>query len=537
MSGYHKTIDREVLKHSAPLLALCALVLSGLVLMFYDGIQNMFRVWTIKEEYSHGFFLPIIAIYILWQRSVTLSQLPYRGSYLGVFVVCVGLMLGLMGELGTLYTVIQYGFLVAIFGVVLSVTGVSTFRYYLFPLLILLFMVPLPSFIYRSLSSELQLVSSQIGVAVIQLFDIPVYLEGNVIDLGKMKLQVVEACSGLRYLFPLSALAYILALMYQANVFLKAIVFVSSIPITVVMNSLRIGLIGVTVDTWGEKAAEGLLHDFEGWVVFMSSLAIIIFEIRLLSWLIGDKRSLTDVLQVEAHNAGKPNSLAESIGSKGISSSSLRPFYFSTVVILLFSAVFFYSPEREEIIPDRDVFASYPQDLGQWSGQRDYLNPAHLKSLKLSDYLMINYSEQPGYPVNYYVAYYDSQQKGRSAHSPKSCMPGDGWEMSDFERTEITLGNDFLLPVNRTVISKGSQTSLVYYWFQQRGRLLNNEYLVKFYLLWDSITKQRTDGAMIRVTTPVFPHEGVEQADERIQKLIRESQALLQNYVPGYLMP
>ena len=112
-------------------------------------------------------------------------------------------------------------------------------------------------------------------------------------------------------------------------------------------------------------------------------------------------------------------------------------------------------------------------------------------------------------------------------------MPGDGWEMSGFERTEIKLGNNFSLPVNRTVIRKGSQTSLVYYWFQQRGRVLNNEYLVKFYLLWDSITKQRTDGAMIRVTTPVFQHEGVEQADERIQKLIRESQTLLQSYVPG----
>ncbi len=528
MSEYYKTIDREVLRQRTPLLALCGLVLSGLVLMFYDGIEYMFRIWTIKEEYSHGFLLPLITIYILWQRKILLSQLPYRGSYLGVFVVCIGLMLGLMGELGTLYTVIQYGFLLAIFGVVLSVTGVSTFRHYLFPLLILVFMVPLPSFIYNSLSSELQLISSKIGVAVIQLFDIPVYLEGNVIDLGKMKLQVVEACSGLRYLFPLSALAYILALMYQANAFLKAIIFLSSIPVTVAMNSLRIGLIGVTVDTWGEKAAEGLLHDFEGWVVFMSSLAIIIFEIRLLSWLMGDKRSLAEVLAVvESH------SMTEPVGSKGISNSSLRPFYFSAGVIFLFSAVFFYSPEREEIIPDRDVFASYPQDLAQWSGQRDYLNPAHLKSLKLSDYLMINYAEQPGYPVNYYVAYYDSQQKGRSAHSPKSCMPGDGWEMSDFERTEITLGNDFSLPVNRTVIRKGNQTSLVYYWFQQRGRLLNNEYLVKLYLLWDSITKQRTDGAMIRVTTPVFPHEGVEQADERIQKLIRESQSLLQNYVPG----
>ncbi|MBV1869757.1 MAG: VPLPA-CTERM-specific exosortase XrtD [Gammaproteobacteria bacterium] len=534
MSEYYKTIDREVLRQRAPQLALCGLVLSGLVLMFYDGLEYMFRVWMTKEEYSHGLLLPLITLYILWQRKALLSQLPYRGSYLGVLVVCVGLMLGLMGELGTLYTAIQYGFLVAIFGIVLSVTGISTFKHYLFPLLILVFMVPLPSFIYNSLSSQLQLVSSQIGVAVIQLFDIPVYLQGNVIDLGKMKLQVVEACSGLRYLFPLSALAYILALMYQANAFLKGVVFLSSIPVTVAMNSLRIGLIGVTVDAWGKKAAEGVLHDFEGWVVFMSSLVIIIFEIRLLSWLMGDKRPLAEVLAVvEPRSAGEPRSMIESVGAKGMSSSSLRPFYFSAVVIIIFSAVFFYSPEREEIIPDRDVFATYPQDLGQWSGRRDYLNPAHLKALKLSDYLMINYSEQPGYPVNYYVAYYDSQQKGRSAHSPKSCMPGDGWEMSGFERTEIKLGNNFSLPVNRTVIRKGSQTSLVYYWFQQRGRVLNNEYLVKFYLLWDSITKQRTDGAMIRVTTPVFQHEGVEQADERIQKLIRESQTLLQSYVPG----
>lgn len=532
MSGYNKTIDREILKQNATLLTLCAFVLSGLGLIFYDGIQDMFRVWMQKEEYSHGFFLPIIAIYILWQRNVTLSQLPYRGSYFGVVTVCAGLMLGLMGELGTLYTLIQYGFLLTIFGLVLSVTGVSTFRYYLFPLLILVFMVPLPSFIYNNLSSQLQLISSKIGVFVIQLFDIPVYLEGNVIDLGKMKLQVVEACSGLRYLFPLSALAYILALMYQANVFLKAIVFVSSIPVTVAMNSLRIGLIGVTVDTWGKEAAEGLLHDFEGWVVFMSSLAIIVLEIRLLSRLTGDKRPLTEVLQVELRNAGKPKSWGDAIGSKDASSFSLRPFYSSVAAILIFSAVWFYSPEREEVIPERNIFASYPQSVGQWSGQRDYLKPDHLKSLRLSDYLMMNYSEEPGYPVNYYVAYYDSQQKGRSAHSPKSCMPGDGWEMSDFERTEITLANDFVLPVNRTLIRKGSQTSLVYYWFQQRGRLLNNEYMVKFYLLWDSISKGRTDGAMIRVTTPVFPHENVGQADARVLKLIRESQTLLQSYVP-----
>ncbi|MBL4607342.1 MAG: VPLPA-CTERM-specific exosortase XrtD [Pseudomonadales bacterium] len=530
MFGNQDLFDNRVIKVNASLVALCTMTLIALMLLFFDGISHMFRVWMIKEEYSHGFFLPLIAIYILWQRRNFLAQLPNTGSYLGFFVVCFGMALGAVGELGTLYTVIQYGFVVAIFGVILSITGVSSFRHYFFPLLILVFMIPFPSFLYNSLSSKLQLISSEIGVAVIQLFNIPVYLEGNVIDLGKMKLQVVEACSGLRYLFPLSALAYVLALMFQANTYFKVLVFLSSVPVTIIMNSFRIGLIGVTVDIWGKKAAEGLLHDFEGWVVFMSSLAVLILEIIVLARITGDKRALGDLLQIQATNVNPSTSFA---AQDGASKKGLRPFYLSIAAILLLSGVLFLSPERDENIPERISFSAYPEQLGIWSGQRDYLNPDHLKSLKLTDYLLMNYSSQLGAPVNYYVAYYDSQQKGRSAHSPKSCIPGDGWEMSGFKSFDLAITDEFSLPVNRTLIKKGTQTSLIYYWFQQRGRVLNNEYLVKFYILWDSLTLGRTDGAMIRVTTPVFANEPVAQAEERIQTLIRESQSSLQNYVPG----
>lgn len=112
------------------------------------------------------------------------------------------------------------------------------------------------------------------------MFQIPVFLEGNIIDLGVYQLQVVEACSGLRYLFPLMSLGFIAAYFYQAAFWKRAIVFLMTIPITILMNSFRIGVIGVMVDNWGISMAEGFLHDFEGWIIFMACAAILFFAGR-----------------------------------------------------------------------------------------------------------------------------------------------------------------------------------------------------------------------------------------------------------------
>ena len=113
------------------------------------------------------------------------------------------------------------------------------------------------------------------------MFGISVYLEGNVIDLGSYKLQVVEACSGLRYLFPLVSLSFIAAYIYHGAFWKKAIIFLSSIPITVLMNSFRIGVIGVLVEYGGPGQAEGFLHDFEGWIIFMACIAILVLEMAI----------------------------------------------------------------------------------------------------------------------------------------------------------------------------------------------------------------------------------------------------------------
>ena len=139
----------------------------------------------------------------------------------------------------------------------------------------LIFMLPLPQFVYWKLSIFLQLVSSELGVWFVQLAGVPVFLEGNVIDLGVYKLQVAEACSGLRYLFPILSFSYLFAILYRGPIWHKAVLLLMAAPLTVFMNSVRIGMIGVLVNSYGIGQAEGFLHFFEGWVIFGACIGLL----------------------------------------------------------------------------------------------------------------------------------------------------------------------------------------------------------------------------------------------------------------------
>lgn len=200
------------------------------VLMYWDGLAYLVEQWLSQEEYSHGFLIPVIAVYLLWQNKDALQKLECRGSWWGVAVVTAGLGLFLIGELGTLYILIQYSLLIVLAGLVITFAGLAGLRATWVPLIVMLLMIPLPNFLYQGLSSQLQLISSELGVAVIRFCGVSVFLEGNVIDLGAMKLQVAEACNGLRYLFPLFTVSFILAYMFRAPIWMRLLVFVSALP-------------------------------------------------------------------------------------------------------------------------------------------------------------------------------------------------------------------------------------------------------------------------------------------------------------------
>ena len=191
--------------------------------------------------------------------------------------------------------IVHYSFLLALFALGLALYGWAGMKLTWAAVVYLVFMIPLPIFLYQGLSAVLQLISTNLGVAVIRLFDIGVFVEGNVIDLGVYQLQVVEACSGLRYMFPLISLAFIAAVLYQGRLWQKTLVVLSAVPITILMNGGRIGVIGVLVEYFGIKAAEGFLHYFEGWIIFMVCAGVLIIEMLLLNLVFETQRSWRDM--------------------------------------------------------------------------------------------------------------------------------------------------------------------------------------------------------------------------------------------------
>ncbi len=498
------------------------------VAAFAGDIQSLYHTWTSQEEYSHGILIPFISAFLIYQKSDRLQLLPFTGSWLGVGIVLFGVLLHLAGRMAVVSTLGQYALVIALAGLFLALMGWQAFRLIIVAMAMLAFMVKLPTFIYHNLSSELQLISSQIGVWFIRLFDISVYLEGNVIDLGAMKLQVVEACNGLRYLFPLMALSLILAIFYKASFWRKALVFLSSMPITVLMNSFRIGAIGVTVEYWGKEMAEGFLHDFEGWVVFMAAFLVIFAEIILLNKLVGEKRPLAEVLSLELPARSDP---AQQRQPRKIPYS----FYAALVVLALFFAASQNLKVGDTVHPARTPLSQFPLAVGEWFGLPSRLDPVFLQELQLDDYIVADYRAGGGKPINFYVAYYNVQAEGEGTiHSPRSCLPGSGWRIKTL--TQQTLPDiqwsGTPVEVNRAIIAKDQQQVLVYYWLQQRGRVITNEFMAKWWIFWDRIFRNRTDGALVRVMVEIEPFADISVVEQRLQTFVAETVPLLHKHIP-----
>jgi exosortase D (VPLPA-CTERM-specific) len=497
------------------------------LLTFSGSLLELVNRWIKQEEYSHGFLIPVIVAWLLWTRRDALLASIGRPSWLGPTLILVAALMQIVGKLSSLFVLSQIGFIVVLFGIALGLGGYSLLKVVFVPIVFLLFAIPLPYFIDSVLSFRLQLISSELGTDFIRLMQIPVYLEGNVIDLGVYKLQVVEACSGLRYLYPLMSLGFLAAYLFQAPLWQRALVFLSTIPITIVMNSLRIGIVGVLVNSYGPQDADGFLHMFEGWIIFLACAGVLVAEMSLLAVVSSDK-SFFEVFYPPKVTATLANG------------QSIRPSFGTAMAACLLllcvaGAATLFVSARKEILPSRTLFASFPTTLGDWHGKPGVLDSETLGVLGLTDYIISDYAKPSGRPVNFYVAYYATQRSGFSPHSPAVCIPGNGWQIADLKRTTYrSKDGQVSLPFNRVVIVRGSDKQLVYYWFEERGMKIANEWLSKLYLLRDAMFKNRTDGALVRLTTPIYPGEDLSDGDKRLQEFARIVVPKLDAYVPSY---
>ncbi|HWF62592.1 MAG TPA: VPLPA-CTERM-specific exosortase XrtD [Nitrospira sp.] len=511
------------------------LIVALLGYMYADSLVFLFSRWFGTEDYSHGIFVPLISGFLVWQSRHRLSQVSGEKSWWGFAVIALGFVVYVVGELSTLFVVLHVSLWIVIVGLAVTLLGIRGIKAVAFPLSYLLTAIPLPTFFYAGLSSQLQLWSSSLGIGCLQLVGVMAFREGNVIDLGPVQLQVVEACSGIRYLLPLTSLALLCAYLFKDRMWKRVFLVLSSIPISILINGFRIGMIGVLVELYGKGAAEGFYHLFEAWVIFMVSFGLLILEMALLGKLGAavPRKSLSERLMWsnQAVDAGREVGLKNSPGNI----FSPGPAYLCSVALFapftLFSTMLM---GREEIPPPRAAFVDFPMQIDGWRGEPFPLERHYIDALRFDDYVLADYRSNTRHHVNFYAAYYRSQRKGQSAHSPQSCLPGGGWEIASLTHKELPSSRLMPQPVmvNRAVIHKGDQKQIVLYWFKQRERSLADEYLVKVYLLWDALSRQRTDGALVRLASPVGPGESEAVVDQRLQEFAAEIGQELSRFVP-----
>jgi exosortase D (VPLPA-CTERM-specific) len=493
-------------------LAVACLSLVLLAVTFRHPVAVLLGYWA-RPQYSHGYVIPVVALLIAWRDLAERRPLP-APSWQGIWIILLGFGLLALGELSTFNSASLYGLIVALAGLSMSMIGPAATKILVPALIYLCFAVPPPDFLYTDVSARLQLMASSVAVEALDQLGFPVSQDGNVIDLGIYRLQVAEACSGLRYLFPLTSFSFLAAYMLRDRLWKRAVLFVSAVPIAMALNIARIIIVGITVEFWGIGMAEGFLHGFEGWAIFMACALLLLAEIWLLRRVLPMPGSRFRLEYL---------SLAPPIGRD--LSPNLRPQVMAGAAIILAGAVSFavapdLAPKLRQGVADRLV-AGIPLALGEWHGRPQVIEPDVLAALDLTQYFMADFRDAAaGSPVNLYVAYYATQTIGSAVHSPANCIPGGGWTI--VERSLVTLpGAAGGMPVtaNRLKIRRNNHDQLVYYWFNQRGRDLTEEWAVKWYLFTDKMATGFSDGYLLRLVTDL--PEGHElEADARMQALL-----------------
>jgi exosortase len=250
-------------------------ILSGFFLLLYAPVlQSLILQWWTDPDYGHGFFIPLFSAWVLWRerKHWLRSDVEFSGFGLPVMVGAVGLLL--LGSLGAELFISRLSMLVMLAGMILFLVGWKVLRAVSFPLCYLLFMIPIPVIIYNQITFPLQLIASRLATSWLELVQVPVLRDGNVLILSNYSLEVVEACSGIRSLMTLISLAVAYGYLLEPRRWVRYLLVILMVPSAIVSNAIRIMGAGAMAHRFGPSAAEGFLHTFSGWVIFVTALIL-----------------------------------------------------------------------------------------------------------------------------------------------------------------------------------------------------------------------------------------------------------------------
>lgn len=260
-----------------------AVIVTCLVILYFRVLQGLVSDWLHLPDFSHGFLIPIVSFYFVYERRKELSTLNRSSSWIGLVLLLFGIVLFLLGNLATEYFTMRFSMLVVLGGIILFLLGKEFYRTLFFPLVFLVFMIPIPSVLMDRITFPMQLFASKVAAKSLYLIGIPALREGNVILLANTSLEVAEACSGIRSLISLLALSVVFAYFSQKTILKKVLLILSTFPIAIIANAARVTGTGILAHHYGDKVAKGFFHGFSGWILFVVAFVCLFLVGGLLS--------------------------------------------------------------------------------------------------------------------------------------------------------------------------------------------------------------------------------------------------------------
>jgi exosortase D (VPLPA-CTERM-specific) len=503
-------------------------LLAALLLWLYARVLiHLVAQWAHDPNFSHGFLVPLFSAYVLWRKRARLASISLKPSRTGLFILAFALCILIVGQLGAELFLARVSLLFALAGLIILFCGWPFFRAILFPWAFLLLMIPIPVILFNQITFPLQLLASRISADILELLGVPVALNGNILQLAAMPLNVAEACSGIRSLMSLLTLAIIYGYLVETEdeetenkkrLWIRWLLALASLPIAIAANSVRIIGTGLLVQHGYANAAEGYFHASWGLITFAISLLMLYALHALIRLLFREKEQPATSATVEEPSQSEIS----------------PPYYFVLAALLLASAaIFLQAHTRSETFPPRLALNQFPQQLAAWTSTDIPIDQETLDVLGHGEFLHRIYQKNSNEPdIDLFLAYFPSQRAGETPHSPQHCLPGSGWTPVENQRLTLVLPGHDPFPANRYIITKGNSREMVLYWFWAHNRGVASEYWAKYFLVKDSIQMNRSDGALVRIVTPMLPDETPAAALHRLLPFAAEVVPQLNRYIP-----
>ena len=472
--------------------------------------------WSSPDTNFAYLILPL-CFYLCWAMRTRFHFGQFSWSPWGFLPISLSIATMVLAELCSVETFLYIGIWGCLVGLAVLLYG-KRVKTLAFPMLILVFIVPLPPLLNELLTFRLKIISSILSTEMLRAVGISVFREGNILDLAFGKLQVVDACSGLHSFMSMILVSLVIARFLVHTWWQRAILLALVLPFSVILNGFRIFVTGLLTVKGYSKLAESFFHDFSGWVIFLLALVLLISSAFLLN-------------KLGLHRVKK---LTPDPGATYV--NRLLPCYLTTLSCILFiiGAQIIEIIPTAHAMPPRASFESFPMKIDDWVGERHDFSEKTLGLLGADDYVSAIYRKS-GFNNRIYllIPFYEYQGTRRTAHAPRACLLGSGWILIDRHERQVTLGPDKEVNISTMLLKKeNGRMLLAYYFFLQRGRVLTNPWLNKFYLAYDALKRRRTDGAVVRVEMTLGENQPLKQGYEILDNFFSFLWPILPAHIP-----